>query len=698
MEAMKICSSCARILPESARECPADGASTRHITELPAGAKLGAYRVVRLLGEGGMGSVYEAHHEELGRRAAIKLLRDELVENQAVVVRFLQEARAVNLIRHDHIIDVYDYGDGSSGAVYFVMEYLEGETLGDLLRRRGRIEPPLLAHLFGQILEALGAAHDKQVVHRDLKPANVYIIRREDDPFFVKLLDFGVAKLTGEGAIPGLTRAGALIGTPQYMSPEQLEGQPIDARSDLFAIGVMMYRAVVGQAPFRGESFGELAHGILNEPHMPPRQAAPEAHIPSTLEALIDRALAKDPAARFESAEEMRRALEAFVGALSPDDLLDARGESVPRDDVPMSAVTGTPGARLAQSLPEYQGAEAAAAKGEKGPRSLRRVFLAAGAVAIASAVALAFGIAQSLGSDPEEAELAGEQEPALTSETDDEDLATLLEGDASQQRMLLEALKRAGTAYAAPLLYELLEGPPQARVQSAEILAALELPEAAPRIRDALARSGDRLRVELAISLLSVGDGDAAAILEEAARQDDAAALSASVALAEAGRGEEVGERLREVFEATPAGRGRWLLAARGLVALGDEEAREALRGELAHRDAARSIAAAAVLLGADDADAQAFLGRIVGDPSHTARAEAALALAKRGKPEALAFVTDGLASEEASARAIAIAVAAHLAREGGVEHGKTIAALAQSDPNSEVRITAKVARLALE
>jgi serine/threonine protein kinase/HEAT repeat protein len=694
MEAMKICSSCALVLPESARECPTDGAATRPITELTAGARLGAYRVVRLLGEGGMGSVYEAHHEELGRRAAIKLLRDELVENQAVVIRFLQEARAVNLIRHDHIIDVYDYGDGSGGAVYFVMEYLEGETLGDLLRRRGRIAPPLLAHLFGQILEALAAAHDKQVVHRDLKPANVFVIRREENPFFVKLLDFGVAKLTGEGAIPGLTRAGALIGTPQYMSPEQLDGRSVDARSDLFAIGVMMYRAVVGHAPFRGESFGELANAILNEPHVSPRQAAPEANIPPALEALIDRALAKDPGDRFERAAELRSELEAFRGALDPEDLLDARGETVEREDVPRSAFTGTPEARLAQSLPEYQGAEAAA-RPER-PRSLRMVFLAAGAVAIASAVALAFGIAGALGGGDEHAVAATEEPRAATAEPDD--LASFLEGDPREQRMLLEALGGAGTASAAPLLYELLEGPPQARVRAAEILAELELPEAAPRIREALARSGDRLRVELAITLLALGDGDAASILEEAIARGDGAALAAAVGLAEAGHGEAAHELLGEVFEATPPGRGRWLLAARGLVALGDEEATAALRGELAHRDPARSVAAAAVLVGAGDADAQAFLGRMARDTAHAARAAAALALARRGKPEALAFVPDGLASEDPGERAIAIAVAAHLAHEGGGEHGEAIAGLARSDPDAQVRLTAKVARLGLE
>src|SRR5262249_37933034 len=157
-----------------------------------------------------------------------------------------------------NIVNVYDYGD-QDGNVYFVMEFLEGETLDDLMRRRRPMAMPLLLHVFDQIGRALAAAHARQIVHRDLKPANVFVVAREANPCFIKLLDFGIAQLRGAGAVPGLTLAGSVMGTPQYMSPEQISGGAADAHSDVWALGVMMYRAATGQAPFKGEQFAELA-------------------------------------------------------------------------------------------------------------------------------------------------------------------------------------------------------------------------------------------------------------------------------------------------------------------------------------------------------------------------------------------------------------------------------------------------------
>ncbi|HEX3763418.1 MAG TPA: serine/threonine-protein kinase, partial [Kofleriaceae bacterium] len=255
---MRVCTLCRSLLAADAVLCPADQAAAEPVAILPAGTRIGAYRVERMLGEGGMGFVYEATHQMLGRRSAIKLLRPELAGHAHLATRFLNEARAVNLIDHQNIVNIYDYGDGLAGSVYFVMEFLDGETLDELMRRRRPMALPLVLHVFGQIARALAAAHDKQIVHRDLKPANVYVIAREDNPYFVKLLDFGIAQLRGAGAVPGLTLAGSVLGTPQYMSPEQVSGGAVDARSDVWAMGVMLYRAATGHAPFTGEEFGEL--------------------------------------------------------------------------------------------------------------------------------------------------------------------------------------------------------------------------------------------------------------------------------------------------------------------------------------------------------------------------------------------------------------------------------------------------------
>ncbi|HSR97344.1 MAG TPA: serine/threonine-protein kinase, partial [Kofleriaceae bacterium] len=265
-------------------QCPEDGAPAHTVVTLPKDTRLGAYRIERMIGDGGMGFVYEATHEVLNRRSAIKMLRSELARHDQVVARFLNEARAVNLIDHQNIVSVYDYGDGTSGAVYFVMEYLEGETLDEVMRRRRPMQIPLVLHVFGQIARALASAHAKQVVHRDLKPANVFVIARENNPYYIKLLDFGIAQLRGAGAIMGLTLDGSVIGTPQYMSPEQISGLPVDARCDVWAMGVMLYRATTGQAPFKGEEFPQLAHQIL---HHTPTPAGELAALPRSLSQLI---------------------------------------------------------------------------------------------------------------------------------------------------------------------------------------------------------------------------------------------------------------------------------------------------------------------------------------------------------------------------------------------------------------------------
>src|SRR5579871_1382769 len=209
------------------------------------GKKIGNYNITRQLGEGGMGAVYLGEHPLIGKKVAVKVLHDDLATKQDIVQRFFTEAKAVNDIHHENIVDIVDFGqmkdDSGKELVYFLMELLEGEPLSGRLKK-GQMTPEESVHVLEQCCSALAASHAKNIVHRDLKPDNIYLVHRGHDTNFVKLLDFGIAKLTGANAASGMTRAGAVIGTPAYMSPEQCDGRGnIDHRSDIYSLGVVMF-------------------------------------------------------------------------------------------------------------------------------------------------------------------------------------------------------------------------------------------------------------------------------------------------------------------------------------------------------------------------------------------------------------------------------------------------------------------------
>jgi serine/threonine protein kinase len=280
----------------------------------PIGATVGNYRVVSKLGEGGMGAVYLAEHPLIGKKVALKLLHPEYASNEVMVTRFFHEARAVNEIGHPNIVDVVDYGvvhlgDGPPRA-YFIMELLAGESLAGALKREGPLAPDRAVTIALQIAGALAASHDKGVVHRDLKPDNVFLVTRGRERDFVKVLDFGIAKLTGGGdrKDPSRTRSGVVMGTPTYMSPEQCESRrDVDRRADVYALGVILYEMLTGQVPFTGEGYGEviLAH-VTRRPAPPSSVHGP---IPPALDAIVLKALEKRREDRFQSMEELAGAL-----------------------------------------------------------------------------------------------------------------------------------------------------------------------------------------------------------------------------------------------------------------------------------------------------------------------------------------------------------------------------------------------------
>ncbi len=270
----------------------------------------GRYRVVRTIGVGGFGRVFEAEDARLRKRVAVKVLSPDLLRDPAAYQRFEQEARAASRIGHPNIIDVTDFDQDPLGGAFLVMEFLAGEDLGRVLTR-GPLPAQRLVDIAVQICQALEAAHGKGIVHRDLKPSNVYLVCHDSRADVVKLLDFGISKITeAESPTTRLTKTGQLIGTPLYMSPEQASGDSeIDHRTDLYSLGVMLYEAVCGQPPFLAANYFGVLTKHANETPKPPSACRPDLAIPAALEEVILVALEKRPEHRFATALEMETAL-----------------------------------------------------------------------------------------------------------------------------------------------------------------------------------------------------------------------------------------------------------------------------------------------------------------------------------------------------------------------------------------------------
>src|SRR5947209_891532 len=280
------------------------------------GTRVGNYEIKEKIGEGGMGAVYMGEHPLIGKRVAVKVLLDELVANETLVSRFFNEAKAANDIRHQNIVDVVDFGkipkDGGGFVVYIMMEFLEGESLSARLQK-GLMPVAASQHILGQCCSGLAASHAKGIIHRDLKPDNLFLIRRGSDETFLKILDFGIAKLTATAATNQKTRTGTLIGTPAYMSPEQCAGRgKIDARSDIYSLGIVMYEMLTGRVPFIGEGFGDIVVAHITEAPRPPSQLRPD--LPPEWEMIVMRAIEKDPDKRFQTMEEFGIALADPLG------------------------------------------------------------------------------------------------------------------------------------------------------------------------------------------------------------------------------------------------------------------------------------------------------------------------------------------------------------------------------------------------
>jgi serine/threonine protein kinase len=321
------------------------------------------YRILRKLGEGGMGVVYLAEHVVIEKKLALKVLFPDLTRRADLIQRFMQEAKSASRIGHENVIDITDFGQSPEGYVFIAMEYLSGQDLGQVLKASGLLSWQRAQPIVVQIVKALRAAHERGIIHRDMKPENIFVTPRDDGREFVKVLDFGIAKVMGlDEDVPRLTRTGMIFGTPEYMSPEQAQGQSVDHRVDIYAVGCIMFHILTGQVPFKADSFmGILSKHMMEAPE-PPRSLNPT--IDPAIEAIILRAMEKDPAKRFQSMRELLQALLPAPSAELSGAVPVSPGLSSPRTAVASapSAAGAAPVAQPPSQTPVARGTTASAA------------------------------------------------------------------------------------------------------------------------------------------------------------------------------------------------------------------------------------------------------------------------------------------------------------------------------------------------
>lgn len=362
---MRKCPKCGNRFTASERLCPHDGsllADAATIEERMIGHTLaGKYRIDGFLKRGGMGSVYRATHLMLNKEVAVKLIKPELVTSEDIVQRFHREAQAASQLTHPNIVTIHDLGQAEDGTLYIAMELVSGQSLKEIVTAEGPLAPERAVGIAQAIAGALALAHKSHVIHRDLKPQNIMISEGPDGAEVPKLLDFGIAK-TFEAEGPALTSTGMVLGTPQYMSPEQAGGKPVDARSDLYALGVILYEMLVGKVPFNDPSIPAILVKHLSEKPKPPSELRPG--LPDAIESIVLRCLAKEPQDRFQNAEEFSLALKMPKPTFAPAEVQPTVGLSalspatagvIPASELPATvpAIPPSPPAQPISSEPE---------------------------------------------------------------------------------------------------------------------------------------------------------------------------------------------------------------------------------------------------------------------------------------------------------------------------------------------------------
>jgi eukaryotic-like serine/threonine-protein kinase len=340
---VKFCTACGAEYGDEILFCQRDGTPLRAAEsgkDLVGSVVAERYHIQRKLGEGGMGQVYLAEHVKMGRRCAIKIMAQSMMNDPDAISRFNREAANASRISHPNVCAIYDFGETTDGLIYLAMEFIEGQSLSGLLDEGGPMSLPRAAGIIAQCADALQAAHDLGIVHRDLKPDNIMVItsRGRDT---VKVVDFGIAKATDPKASgQKVTRTGLVVGTPEYMSPEQLSGDTVDGRSDLYSLALVFYRMLTGKLPFEADSAQETMIKRLTDDPLPLSQARPDLRFPASLQAVISRALARTPPERFASAAEFGREVTASAGSATGMVDLDAGTQAVRPEDLKKALAT----------------------------------------------------------------------------------------------------------------------------------------------------------------------------------------------------------------------------------------------------------------------------------------------------------------------------------------------------------------------
>src|SRR5216684_767818 len=315
---VKICPVCATEYRDDVRFCPNDGQTLRSsgpTQDLVGQVLADRYHIMKKLGEGGMGQVYLAEHVKMGRRSAIKVMNPSMVHDSEAVARFNREAANASRISNAHVCAIYDFGETPEGLIYLAMEFIEGEPLTELIRQEGALPVSRAAEIAVQVAAALQAAHDLDIVHRDLKPDNIMLTRSRDGSDAVKVVDFGLAKAVGgEGGGQKVTRTGLVVGTPEFMSPEQLSGDKLDGRSDVYSLGLVLFNTLTGTLPFPADSVQEAMIKRLTDEPAELIEVRPDLHFPPGLQQILDTALARSPVDRYQSAAKLAHDLAAVAG------------------------------------------------------------------------------------------------------------------------------------------------------------------------------------------------------------------------------------------------------------------------------------------------------------------------------------------------------------------------------------------------
>ncbi len=349
MSDQKICPTCGSEYPLSERFCPRDGTALRSASasaDLMGSVVADRYHILKKLGEGGMGQVYLAEHVKMGRKSALKVMNPGMNQDADAIARFNREASNASRLNHPNICAIYDFGETPDGLIYLAMEFIEGQSLTALVEKSGALPPARAASIIHQSADALQVAHDAGIVHRDLKPDNIMIAKNRDGSDLAKVVDFGIAKAHSSDA-QKVTKTGMVVGTPEYMSPEQLSGDKLDGRSDIYSLALVAFNCLTGKLPFPGESAQEAMIARLIEQPKTLAEMRPDVAWPADVQAVMDKALARDAAERYQSAAQFGRELWAACESMPVSQAAEA-GTQVLSAPAATAAAASVPKTRVA--------------------------------------------------------------------------------------------------------------------------------------------------------------------------------------------------------------------------------------------------------------------------------------------------------------------------------------------------------------